>query len=466
MQSYTEIWNTIFEEMKKELPSASVNVFFNDLELRLLSDTTAVFVSAKEWKCSLLIENYMSIIKKYFCDILNKQIEIVILSDEKQPVDLTPYLSEGEAVPVQQTEPETEPEPDYYTVSNDEGPKPYRPNKEYTFDNFLVGNSNKFAHAASLAVAKNAHSATKDYNPLFIYGSSGLGKTHLLYAITNYVLARDPDTKIVYVKGEEFTNQMIASISNHTTAQFRENFRSVNMLLIDDIQFIAGREATQEEFFHTFNALYEEGKQIIMTSDRPPREIKRLEDRLRTRFEWGMIADIQPPNFELRTAIMRKKAELLGFNISDEILRFLAENLTDNVRQLEGALKRIMAHSMLDQTSVTVSKAREWVSDMISATPKTEVTVDRIMAIIAQKYSVSVDDLKSRKKSADIVNARHKCVYLIRTLTDLSTPQIGRIFSRDHSTIINSIKNVEFEIENDAMFEREINELIEEIKHP
>ncbi len=466
MQSYTDIWNTIFAEMKKELSSSSVNVFFNDLELRLLTDTTAVFVSAKEWKRGMLIDNYHSLITKYFTEILNKEIRVVILSDEVTPVDLSLYGDVPAEPAVKAPAAPAQSEPDYYTTSSDEGPKPYRPNKEYSFDNFLVGNSNKFAHAAALAVAKNANSSTKDYNPLFIYGSSGLGKTHLLYAITNYVLAREPDTKIVYVKGEEFTNQMIASISNHTTAQFRDNFRSVNMLLIDDIQFIAGREATQEEFFHTFNALYEEGKQIIMTSDRPPREIKRLEDRLRTRFEWGMIADIQPPNFELRTAIMRSKAEKLGFDISDEVLRFLADNLTDNVRQLEGALKRIMAHSMLDQTEVTVSKAKEWVSDMIADTPKTEVTVDRIMTIIAQKYSISADDLKGRKKSADIVGARHKCVYLIRTLTDLSTPQIGRIFSRDHSTIINSIKNVEFEIENDAMFEREMNELADEIKRP
>ena len=463
MQSYTDIWNTIFTEMKKELGTSSVNVFFNDLSLVLLNDSTAVFVSPKEWKRGILVESYMTIIRKYFSEILCRDIAIVILSDENGPVDLTPY---GKAPEQEKPAPQVRPEPDYYTTSNDDGPKPYRPNKEYTFDNFLVGNSNKFAHAAALAVAKNANSLTKDYNPLFIYGASGLGKTHLLYAITNYVLAREPDTRIAYVKGEEFTNQMIASISNHTTAQFRENFRSVNMLLIDDIQFIAGREATQEEFFHTFNALYEDGKQIIMTSDRPPREIKRLEDRLRTRFEWGMIADIQPPNFELRTAIMRNKAANLGFEISDEVLRFLADNLTDNVRQLEGALKRIMAHSMLDQTPVTVQKAKEWVADMIADTPKTEVTVDRIMSVIAQRYSISENDIKGRSKSSEIVSARHKCVYLIRTLTTLSTPQIGRILDRDHATILNSIKNVKFEIENDAMFEREMNELIDEIKRP
>ena len=460
MQNYNEIWTTILGEMKKELSSSSITVWFNDLELRLLTDTTAVFVSPREWKREMIIKNYKGMIEKYFCDILNAQIEIVILSDEGGEVDLTPYM------PAVEKEPEAEVEPDYYTTSSDDIDAPYRPNKEYTFDNFMVGGSNKFAHAAALAVAKNANSSAKDYNPLFIYGSSGLGKTHLLYAITNYVLARDPDTKIVYVKGEDFTNKMINSISTHTTAQFREKFRNVNMLLIDDIQFIAGREATQEEFFHTFNALYEEGKQIIMTSDRPPRDIKRLEDRLRTRFEWGMIADIQPPNFELRTAIMRKKAEMLGFTVSDEVIKFLAENLTDNVRQLEGALRRIMAHSMLEQAPASVEQARVWVSDMIADTPKTEVTVDRILSIIAQRYSVSVDDLKSRKKSADIVNARHKCVYFIRKLTDLSTPQIGRIFSRDHTTVLNSIKNVEFEIESDAVFEREIKELSEEIKRP
>ena len=331
---------------------------------------------------------------------------------------------------------------------------------EYTFDNFIVGSSNKFAYAACTAVAQRpAHS----YNPLFIYGPSGLGKTHLLYAITNEVKKNNPDYIIIYVKGEEFTNQMIESISHGTTVKFREKYRKANVLLIDDVHFIAGKESTQEEFFHTFNDLYEHKKQIILTSDRPVKDIQKLEERLRTRFEWGLTADIQPPDFELRIAIMKKKAEAMGSPFPNDVLEFLAEKLTQNIRQMEGAIKKIIAYSFLSGESISVPLATSCISDLLTAGGTVKVTPEKIVAKVAAKYGVDPDDIYSKKKANDISRARHICIYLLRKISDLSYPNIGKLLNRDHSTVMSSYKIMEQEIKLDSSFEIEINDLIKEI---
>lgn len=303
-----------------------------------------------------------------------------------------------------------------------------------------------------------------DYNPLFIHGPSGLGKTHLLYAIMNRMREKNPNAKIVYVKGEDFTNRMIESIASKTTAQFRNTFRTVDALLIDDVQFIAGKESTQEEFFHTFNAIYEEGGQIILVSDKPPREIKTLEDRLRSRFESGVLADIQPPNLELRIAIMKDKANKKGVDISYDILNYLAENLTSSVRQLEGAINKICAQAFLLNSDIDFDMAKNAVSDMITNKPVKNVSVDRIISVVSQKYGISIEDIKSRKRTENIAFTRHKCVYLIHKLTDMSFGKIGDIFKRDRTTMMNSVKAVEDEIKINSQYEDEINELIREIK--
>ena len=331
---------------------------------------------------------------------------------------------------------------------------------EYTFDNFIVGSSNKFAYAACTAVAQRpAHS----YNPLFIYGPSGLGKTHLLYAITNEVKKNNPDYIIIYVKGEEFTNQMIESISRGTTMKFREKYRKANVLLIDDVHFIAGKESTQEEFFHTFNDLYEHKKQIILTSDRPVKDIQKLEERLRTRFEWGLTADIQPPDFELRVAIMKKKAEDMGSVFPSDVLEFLAEKLTNNIRQMEGAIKKIIAYSFLSGEEISVPLATSCISDLLSAGGTVKVTPEKIVAKVAAKYGVDPGDIYSKKKANDISRARHISIYLLRKISDLSYPNIGRLLNRDHSTVMSSYKIMEQEIKIDSSFELEINDLIKEI---
>ncbi|MBQ8510137.1 MAG: chromosomal replication initiator protein DnaA [Clostridia bacterium] len=332
----------------------------------------------------------------------------------------------------------------------------------------MVGNSNKFAHAASIAVANEpACKATMEsyaYNPLFIYGPSGLGKTHLLYAIINHIRNTRPELKIVYVKGEEFTNQLIDSISKKTPEQFREKYRTADVLLIDDIQFIAGRDSTQEEFFHTFNALYEDHKQIILTSDRPPRDIKTLEDRLKSRFEWGITADIQPPDADLRAAILKKKASAMNIQLSNDVVNFLAENLKSNIRQMEGAIKKLGALSLLTGTPISIELAKNSIADLMTGGEPVSVTIDRILEKVAKKNGMTVDDIKSSKRNKEIAHARHIAIYLVRKLTDISLPQIGKLFKRDHTTVLNSLKTVERELGSNSEIDIEVNELMKEIK--
>ena len=324
-----------------------------------------------------------------------------------------------------------------------------------------VGNSNKFAHAASVAVANdpacNANVESYTYNPLFIYGPSGLGKTHLLYAIINHINKSRPNLRIVYVKGEEFTNQLIDAISKKTTEQFRQKYRTVDILLIDDIQFIAGRDSTQEEFFHTFNALYEDHKQIILTSDRPPRDIK-------TRFEWGITADIQPPDADLRAAILKKKAAAMDIKLSNDVVNFLAENLKSNIRQMEGAIKKLGALSMLTGTPITIELAKNSIADLMTGGEPVGVTIDRILEKVAKKYGVSTEDIRGSKRTKEIAWARHISIYLIRKLTDMSLPQIGKIFNRDHTTVINSLKTIEKELGSNSITDIDIADLTKEIK--
>ncbi len=329
------------------------------------------------------------------------------------------------------------------------------------FEHFVVGNSNKFAHAACLAVAKEP---AKQYNPLFIYGPSGLGKTHLLKSIIRYLQLNRPELKIRYVKGDEFTNQMIESISFNRTEQFRSNYRKVDVLLIDDIQFIAGKESTQEEFFHTFNALYEDQKQIILTSDRPPKDIPRLEERLKTRFEWGLTADIQPPDLELRVAILKNKSLECGIQMGNDVLSLIAENLRNNVRQLEGAVKKIAAQSLLLGQPITKELAFSCISDFMSGSEPMSQTSDKILSKIAQKYDISLEDIKGSKRSRGIAMPRHIAIYLIREMTNMSFPQLGKLFGRDHTTILNSYQTVVEKMKEDPFFEAEVKEFLRELQ--
>ena len=330
---------------------------------------------------------------------------------------------------------------------------------EYTFDNYIEGETNKFAKAACYAVANEPCY----YNPLFIHGHSGLGKTHLLYAIMNHMKKNNPDMKIVYKKSETFINELIEAIGNGQTAPFKEKYRSADVLLIDDIQFIAGKESTQEEFFHTFSALYEAEKQIILTSDRPPMEIKPLTDRLRTRFEGGLIADVQPPSFELRTAIIRKKTGAMGLTVQPELIDYMADRLNNNIRQIEGVLKKLDAIISLTGAEVTKESIDNVISIVDPGNVPTDIMIERIITAVSKKYGVPVEDIKSKKKTDNIANARHVAIYIIKKVLGLSYPSIGQIFERDHSTVIASVNKVDLNIRTKNNYEAEIQSLIKEI---
>ena len=331
-------------------------------------------------------------------------------------------------------------------------------NPRYTFDTFVIGSNNRFAHAAALAVAE---SPGKEYNPLFLYGGVGLGKTHLMHSVAHYILQQDPTKKVLYVTSEVFTNELIDSIrngNNNSMTAFREKYRNTDVLLIDDVQFIIGKESTQEEFFHTFNALHSANKQIIISSDRPPKDMETLEARLQSRFEWGLIADISSPDYETRMAILRKKEELDGYNIDDEVIRYIATNIKSNIRELEGALNKLVALSNLEKREINISMAEEVLKDIISPNQKREVTPQVILEVVAEHYGISVSDIIGGKRNAEIVTPRQVVMYLCREITDTPYKAIGILLgNRDHSTIINGDGKVRKQLQaNDGSLKNNI----------
>ncbi len=332
---------------------------------------------------------------------------------------------------------------------------------EYSFENFVVGSSNKFAHAASQAVALKPAGS---YNPLFIHGGSGLGKTHLLFAICNEIKKNAPDTRILYTKGEFITNELIEAIRSSQMSEFRAKYRQVDILLIDDIQFIAGRQSTQEEFFHTFDALHQANKQIVLTSDRPPREIATLEDRLRSRFEMGLLADIQPPDLETRIAIVKRKAQLLELSLNDDVVEYIASQLKTNVRQLEGAVRRLQAQCMLEGEHPTILSAQAAIRDIKNDNQPVPITVERIINEVARTMSVTPEDIRSNKRSATISSARQVAEYIVRDITGMTMEDIGTEFGgRDHTSVVYAIQKVEQKMETNAGFKGLVNDIIKNI---
>ena len=460
MQELDEIWNLVLEELKKNHSPTVISLWISDLKLISLTDTDAVLFTESALKKDVLEKKLYKSISDCFETVIGYSINAVFTNDKNFEV-------KKEAAPERREEkikPDAPEENAFLISPENKGAGKVRGeishSSQYTFDNFIVGSSNRFAHAACTAVSQKP---ADSYNPLFIYGPSGLGKTHLLYAITNEIHKNFPESTIIYVKGEEFTNQMIESISRGLTGEFREKYRKADVLLIDDIHFIAGKEATQEEFFHTFNDLYEHGKQIILTSDRPAKDIKNLEERLRTRFEWGISADIQPPDFELRMAIMQNKAQTLGKTFPNDVLNFLAEKLTNNIRQIEGAIKKIIAFSFLSGEEITIPLVTSCISDLLSASGQVTVTPKMIIKKVSMKYGIDEKDILSEKRASNISQTRHICIYIMKKVLELSYPAIGKVFSKDHTTMMSSYKRIEKEIKNNSAFEIEINELIKEI---
>ncbi len=333
---------------------------------------------------------------------------------------------------------------------------------KYTFETFVIGNSNRFAHAASLAVAE---APAKAYNPLFIYGGVGLGKTHLMHAIGHYILNQNPRAKVMYVSSEKFTNELINSIRDDKNVEFRNRYRNIDVLLVDDIQFIAGKESTQEEFFHTFNALHDSNKQIIISSDRPPKEIPTLEDRLRSRFEWGLITDIQPPDLETRIAILRKKANVENLEVPNEVMHLIASKIQSNIRELEGALTRIVAYSSLTGQEISLDLANEALKDIISSMAPKKINVKLIKEVVGDYFNIRIEDFNSKKRTRAIAYPRQIAMYLSRELTELSLPKIGEEFGgRDHSTVIHACDKIASDMQEDLNMKNTIEQLIKQIE--
>ena len=335
-------------------------------------------------------------------------------------------------------------------------------NPKYVFDSFVVGNSNRMAHAASLAVAEEPAHA---YNPLYLYGNSGLGKTHLMHSIGHFVLDKNPDAKVLYVTSETFTNELINSIQNNKMEEFRQKYRKIDLLMIDDIQFIAKKESTQEEFFHTFNALYESSKQIVISSDRPPKELKPLEERLISRFEWGLTVDVQSPDYETRIAILRKKAERDHIIVPDDVMAYIVKNIASNIRELEGALTRIVAFAKLTNQDISIALAENSLKDIFSENAATPLTPDLIQQVVAEHYNIRVEDIQGSKKPKNIAFPRQVSMYLCRKLLDISLPKIGESFGgRDHTTVIHAISKIEKQMETDTALQKTLHQLEKEIK--
>ena len=456
--SYLDDLSAIWEEVKlsfrNQYGQSFIDLWFGNLKIDSYENNTITLSTASEFVYKIVNEKYIPDIKKGFLDQLGfePEIRLIFLGAEVSAKKI-----------IQQIEGEEKEKNEASSSKKEESPSGILPPNykfEYTFDNFIVGNSNKFAHAACLAVATRPAS---DYNPLFIYGPSGLGKTHLMSAVVNEIKRKKPETRVLYIKGDDFTNQLIEALAKQEMYKFHERYRSCDILLIDDIQFIAGKTSTQEEFFHTFNTLYEERKQIILSSDRPPKDIPTLEDRLKTRFEWGLLADIQPPDLELRIAIIKKKAEQVSIEIPDEVLTFLAENLRSNIRQIEGAIKKLSALSFLSGQSISMELAKSCLSELLGGAEPVNVTVDKVFHAVQSKYNVTKPELVGKKRTKEIATARHIAIFLIREITDMSFPSIAKIFDRDYATIHSSFELMNRRYESDSMFKIEMDELRKDI---
>lgn len=409
--------------LKGEVTGISYNTWIKDMEIASVNDNEIVLIAQNSVHLDMLNSRYLDLIQNTFRFITNKdqKIRIVLEEDKKQEDQVVRDL------------------PVTYSNTN--------LNPKYTFESFVVGSNNSFAHAAALAVSE---APATSYNPLFLYGGVGLGKTHLMHAIGNAILKTNKDAKILYVTSEKFTNQLINAIKEAKTEMFRNKYRNIDVLLIDDIQFIAGKESCQEEFFHTFNALHEEGKQIILSSDRPPKDIQLLEDRLKTRFEWGLIADISNPDYETRMAILKKKAQLDHILVEDDILSNIATKIDTNIRELEGTLNKLIALSSLENKPISMELSNRAISDIASQKDKV-LSAEYIQEVVAKYFGITVEDLRGSKRSSDVVFPRQVAMFLCQDIAGISTPKIGLAFGkRDHSTVMHACKKIEKEVKENT----------------
>ena len=417
MYSSAYVWAKVLAYMEERLGAVTVSAWFDDAEVVELNEDNLILYSPSDFRREIIRRRCTDYIHDALKDIFNSDAKLLVFGDE----ELNARKQKGKS------------------------PTSMDFNPQFTFDNFVVGPSNRFAHSAAIAVSKTPGQV---YNPLFIYGPPGVGKTHLLYAIANGIRRDKNDANIVYIKGDQFTNELIDAIKNGKNIEFRNKYREADLFLVDDIQFIAGKESTQEEFFHTFNKLYEEHKQIVLTSDRKPDDMLTLEERLRSRFLWGLTADINPPDYETRMAILKNKAKQLGLSLSDDVCNYIAINITNNVRQIEGTVKKILAYRDLNNMPLDLPHISRAIDDMFKSEGNALPTPSLIISQVCKFYNVDEVVLRGTQKNKGTAEARQVAMYLIRKLTNLSLPDIGKEFAKDHSTVLYNIRKVEVALKN------------------
>lgn len=438
MENITYYWEKARSLLKENLTGVSFDTWIKPLEPISYSDGIFTLATETDFLKNMISSRYSSIISACLSTVVEETVTVnVILTSEKESSSVSPIS------PV------------------NPGKNAIGLNPRYTFDNFIVGSSNKFAHAASLAVAETP---SKLYNPLFLYGASGLGKTHLLHAIGNYISMLNPSLKVMYIPSVDFTNELINSIKEGSNEKFRNKYRQIDVLLIDDIQFIGGKTTTQEEFFHTFNYLHQANKQIIISSDRPPKQINTLEERLITRFEWGLICDIQAPDYETRFAILQQKLQGTHAEVPADVLDYIASNVDTNVRELEGVLNRVAAYSALSKADINLDTIKKIIGEY-GNDEKRIYTVDEIKSYVSDYFGITVEDLMSQKRTKEISYARQLAMYICRTLLDLSSPKVGKSFDRDHSTALHAINKIEKSIKVNKNVENDYSDIIKTIKN-
>lgn len=446
MDSFIEAWENVCTYCKNNLTETAYSAFVKDLTPVSLEDGVANFTVRTKFQKEIIETHYLKLIGAGFQEVFGFTPVFNIAAREAQ----SPVKVGANGVTVINNAP-VSPFPDASGVAH-----------KYTFDSFVIGPSNKFAYSVCYAVASKPGS---EYNPLFLYGPSGLGKTHLLFAIRNKIYSEHPNINIVYVKGDDFTNEMVGSIKSDTTAQFREKYRKAHVLLVDDIQFLSGKESSQVEFFHTFETLYQAGKQIVLTSDRPPKEINAISDRLRTRFEAGVFADISLPDLETRIAIIEAKAAQLNFDMPSDITRYVAEKLNKNIRQLDGAVTKIKAFSQLTGETPSILMAQNAIRDVLSDSQPLPVTVDKIITEVSRTFSVTPDDIRSKKRSGNISLARQVAIYAIRDITQMSLADIGKeVGGRNYATMIYSLDEVTKRMEKDSSFRNQVTDIVKNLR--
>lgn len=442
MNHLEQLWNNVLSQVEQKISKPSFETWLKSTKLLSYAGSNVTIAAPNSFARDWLENHYVHLITGILTELTGEDLYIKFVVPKDQEM-------EDYNIPVA-------PKPEI-KQNDQQDISPGMLNPKYTFDTFVIGSGNRFAHAASLAVAE---APAKAYNPFFIYGGVGLGKTHLMHAIGHYVLEHNPNAKVVYLSSEKFTNEFINSIRDNKTIDFRNKYRNVDVLLIDDIQFLAGKESTQEEFFHTFNTLHEESKQIVISSDRPPKEIPTLEDRLRSRFEWGLITDIAPPDLETRIAILRKKAKAEGLDIPNEVMLYIANQIDSNIRELEGALIRVVAYSSLVNQDISPELAATALKDIMPNPKQRTISILDIQNAVGEHYSIRLEDFTAKKRTKSIAYPRQVAMYLSRELTQFSLPKIGEEFGgRDHTTVIHAHEKISKMLKDDVQLQQDLKQI-------